>query len=175
MKEIWKKTAFDGYMVSNLGRIKSVDRFLPPDGSHPYGQKRKGKILSSTQNGQLYNAIRLGAGAKKSYIHILVATAFIPNPENKKEVNHINGNKKDNRAENLEWVSRLENVKHAKEVLKKDWCMLRHRVQMITKDKNILFNSIADAERYLFGKRTKSVEKQIRKKGYYSKNNILIY
>ena len=173
--EIWKNTEFDGYMVSNLGRVKSLDRFLQPDGSHPNGRWYHGKILSSIQNKHRYDSIRIGYKGKKVYIHRLVAKAFIPNPDNKAEVNHIDGNTKNNRVENLEWVTRLENTKHAKEVLKKDWCMVRKRVQMVTEDKNIIFESIADAERFLFGRRTRNIDKQIKRKGYYKKNNILVY
>jgi Mg2+/Co2+ transporter CorC len=132
-----------------------------------------GKFLKATDRGNGYLTVHIED--KNRYLHRIVAQAFIPNPENKPQVNHIDGNRSNDCVENLEWVSRLENVKHAKEILKRDWCMVRYKVQMITKDKNILFNSIADAERYLFGKRTKTVEAQIRRKGYYSKNNILIY
>ena len=143
-------------MASNLGRVT-----------------HNGKLLKATDRGNGYLTVYIEG--KNRYLHRIIAQAFIPNPENKSEVNHIDGNRSNDCVENLEWVSRLENAKHAKEVLKRDWCMIRHKVQMITKDKNILFQSIADAERYLFGKRTKSVEQQIRKKGYNSKNGILIY
>lgn len=143
-------------MASNLGRVT-----------------HNGKFLKATDRGNGYLTVHIEG--KNRYLHRIIAQAFIPNPENKSEVNHIDGNRSNDCVKNLEWVSRLENAKHAKEVLKRDWCMVRHKVQMTTKDKNILFQSIADAERYLFGKRTKRVEEQIRRKGYYSKNGILIY
>ena len=117
-KEIWKNTEFDGYMISNLGRVKSLDRLLPPDRIHPNGQFFKGKILSSKQNKHQYESIMVSHNPdKRVYIHRLVATAFIPNPENKRDVNHKNGNKKDNRVENLEWVTHKENAAHARDVL----------------------------------------------------------
>lgn len=57
--------------------------------------------------------IRYNYRGKSINIHRLVAEKYIPNPHNKEEVNHINGNKADNRVENLEWVTRGENRKHA--------------------------------------------------------------
>ena len=75
----------------------------------------KGKKLKPKNNGHgYYNiAIYINSTAKYEYIHRIVAKCFIPNPENKMFVNHINGNKKDNRAINLEWCTKSENVRHA--------------------------------------------------------------
>lgn len=101
-KEIWKNTEFNGYMVSNMGRV-----------SH------NGKILSTIQRTHNYESILMKQYNKRVYVHRLVANAFIPNPENKSEVNHINGNKKDNRVENLEWSTRKENLLHARDILHK--------------------------------------------------------
>ena len=65
--------------------------------------KTKYKIVSYMENGKQKNIA----------VHRLVAIAFIPNPENKPEVNHINGDKSDNNVSNLEWVTRKENTQHA--------------------------------------------------------------
>lgn len=75
---------------------------------------RFGKKMSQSK-WKGYNKIRLIIeGKRKSfYVHRLVAKLYIPNPENKSQVNHINGVKYDNRVENLEWCTAKENVRHS--------------------------------------------------------------
>lgn len=97
MTEIWKEIEGGGYLVSNKGRVKSLN----------YRRTGQEKILKLSDT-DTYKIVNIRG--KTLYVHRLVATAFIPNPENKTDVNHINCDTSDNRAENLEWVSRNENI-----------------------------------------------------------------
>ena len=95
--EVWKDcVGFEDYSVSNYGRIYS---------------KRRDKILKLCVNSSNYKKCALKG--KNLYVHRLVAQAFIDNPNNLEEVNHKDGNKWNNNADNLEWVSKSENAKHA--------------------------------------------------------------
>lgn len=72
------------------------------------------RFIKPQSNGNYYKVTLSIQGKEKQFlVHRLVAKAFIPNPENKPEVNHINGDKFDNRAENLEWVTASENQIHS--------------------------------------------------------------
>lgn len=101
--EIWKDIeGYEGlYEISNLGRVKSLPR-----------NTTKGGIKTVYKSGKssYYKVLLCKNGKQKQpTIHRLLASAFIPNPDNKPQVDHINGDKTDNRIENLRWVTKSEN------------------------------------------------------------------
>lgn len=104
MQENWKDIkGYEGlYQISNLGRVRSARGILKP-------QKRQHGYLGIMLYGKGGHATR---GFKHCSIHRLVAEAFIPNPYGYSEVNHIDEDKTNNRADNLEWVSHQQNCVH---------------------------------------------------------------
>lgn len=108
--EIWKDIkGYEGlYQVSNCGRVKSFKR-----------KKEQGEVVGGFLAYGNYPAVQLsikGQRYKNFSIHRLVAAAFIDNPDQKEQVNHIDGDKTNNHADNLEWVTGSENALHAYEI-----------------------------------------------------------
>lgn len=142
MKEIWKDIqGYEGlYQVSNLGRVRGI--------------KRNSILKPWTVRGG-YLSVNLCKNnlVKKRVVHRLVAEAFIDNPENKPEINHISGNKLDNSISNLEWCTREENIQHSwdeglrenvRESLKTKGPRKKNVICITT---GIIYNSISEAER----------------------------
>ena len=79
------------------------------------GKYIKSKIVTQSlgKNGYYYVNLRHDGKTKLAYVHRIIAETYVDNPENKEQVNHINGDKKDNRIENLEWVTPKENTQHS--------------------------------------------------------------
>lgn len=100
MKETWKPVkGYENYFVSDLGRVKTKQgRYKKIN----YGICKYGYLDLWKDN-----------KSKRFRIHRLVAEQFVPNTYNKEQVNHIDGNKKNNQANNLEWVTPKENIQHA--------------------------------------------------------------
>ncbi|MCX6204879.1 MAG: NUMOD4 motif-containing HNH endonuclease [Bacteroidetes bacterium] len=100
------------YEISDTGKVNGMDRMVV---SKKGLTRKKGKLIKIRVNNDGYIEVRLSKDSRTTttFIHILIAKAFIPNPLNKLEVNHINGIKADNRIENLEWCTHSENMKHA--------------------------------------------------------------
>src|SRR5690606_40613249 len=97
MEEIWKPVeGFDGYEVSDLGRVRKVDGNVVNLFNHPQGYLKVALKVA-------------GQKVSKKYVHRLVAAAFIPNPDNLPYVNHKNGKQWCNEVDNLEWISSKDN------------------------------------------------------------------
>ena len=165
MTEVWKAIEGASGMVevSNLGRVRSLLRSCKT-------------ILKLQKDSKGYLRVRVTVNRQKlSFkVHREVAKAFIPNPENKPQVNHIDGNKTNNAVDNLEWATNKENVHHAQETGLFEPVMEAARRSNERRKKPIVaieissggriaFPSVSDAERYFVSRHITSVLKGQRK------------
>lgn len=136
------------YQISSIGRVKGLDRYVNSTrNGKPTKQFTKGRILKLQTSEDGYHRILLydtEGKCKNHSVHRLVSQAFIDNPKNKTCVNHINGIKKDNRIENLEWNTIQENNQHAQEndlVLKAD----KHPGSIFKNDDIVIIRALYDS------------------------------
>ena len=191
--EIWKDiVGYEGmYQVSSFGRVKSFKRTVT------YGEryhtvcsrikkqtlkKKKEKYSGgySEDGYMMVNLYKHNKGAM-NYVHRLVADAFIPNPEVKETVNHIDGIKANNHFSNLEWATHLENVTHAIDTGLTNHAHLHtannkksKRIKQYDKDMNLIaeYLSMRDAERknnMANGSISKAIKKNWMSYGYWWK------
>lgn len=124
------------YQVSNRGRVRSLSRTVAfgANKRHVCGKIRR---LSSDRDGYAIANI----SGKTLKVHRLVAAAFIPKEHGKEQVNHKNGDKSDNRVENLEWCSVRENIEHAYET------GLNGRRKRVMRSDGKVYKSVTEAAR----------------------------
>lgn len=114
-EEIWKSVVgYEGlYEVSNFGRIRALARAYCDKNGRVSNIKERIMKQPLSNTGYHHTALRKNGISVTRNLHRIIAEAFIPNPDNKPCINHINGDKSDNTLINLEWVTHAENIQHA--------------------------------------------------------------
>lgn len=117
IEEVWKFIpSYEGrYQVSNMGRIRSVDRVVSINGKRgSYEKHVQPRIIAQRKNrGYPYVSLSKNGKIYAEKVHRCVCLAFIDNPKGYIDVNHKNGDRSDNRVENLEWCTRQYNIWHS--------------------------------------------------------------
>lgn len=114
-QEVWRDVhgLGDYYQISSFGNVRSKDRKVWNGKVYYTKKSRMIKKSISTTGYHIVNLVDGDGKSKMCKVHRLVACAFIPNPDNKPNINHIDGDPLNNDVSNLEWCTQLENIKHA--------------------------------------------------------------
>ena len=156
MQEVWRDIpGYIGmYQASNFGNIRALPRSVTY--TNRYGKithtKTTGGVMHPSKTGLSWKKkncylsvmFTIDGKQKRELVHRLVAKTFIPNPKGKSQVNHINGDKTNNRVENLEWVTAEENMHHATHEIKTMTSCYRP-IQVACIETNEVFLSTCDA------------------------------
>lgn len=152
MEEIWKDIKdYEGYyQVSNLGRIRSLDRYVNTGIKHSTQVFRRGKLIKPFIDRDGYLVLTLSKNYKLKYfrVHRLVAEAFIENLNDLPYINHKDENKQNNKVDNLEWCTQKYNVNYGTANYRKA-VTLGKPVNQYTLDWNFIktWNTISEASR----------------------------
>lgn len=152
-KEIWKDIPnYEGlYQVSNQGRVKSLAAIVVSPRQKSYLKKERILKLNKTRSGYIDVQLSKNGVIKHHRIHKLVALAFLPNPSRLPQINHINENKEDNRAINLEWCTCEYNINYGTGIKRRAASFRKKHgtpVVQLTMDGDFVarYESIKDAE-----------------------------
>lgn len=141
---------FPGYQVSSCGNVRSLDRVVVQGHKTKGSVERrfKGKLLTPRRARNGYEMVMLGAGSKNHLVHRLVAAAFIPG-DTQLQVNHKNGVRDDNRAENLEWLTCSDNHLHSYRELTRKKHVWTIPVVLVKGEERLPFESELAAAKHL--------------------------
>lgn len=175
-KEVWKPVkGFENlYEVSNFGEIKALEKHIVCGKCHRSWTEHLMKTAED-HKGYLRTSLSKDGKSKTVKVHRIVAEAFLQNPDNLPQVNHIDGNKKNNAVDNLEWCSQSDNLKHAcrmklklcggennsaSKLTYEEVCWIRNNFD----SNNNLFDSAALAEKFNVHKKT--IQRIVNGKGW---------
>lgn len=161
--EIWKyiEKLDCQYAVSTFGRVASVEDVIVKSNGQKY--TRKSKIIKpQSRNGYLRVRISLNGVKSTHTVHRLVAEAFIDNPLNKTEVNHIDEDKLNNHVSNLEWTTPKENVRHSFRLGKRKTASKKNKAKMVLNvNTGIYYKSLLEASKSIDGVSYSGIQHQM--------------
>ena len=167
MREIWKDIiGFEGlYQVSNHGRVKSLSHEVIRSNGNIQHFKEKILHPGSMTSGYYFVGLTKNKICKNFAVHRLVTQAFIVNPNSLPDVNHKDGNKKNNNVSNLEWCSGSYNLQHAINIgLVKNQCKICRKVTVKYDEKIVIFETMKDCAEF-FGFKRSWLQNRIKKHG----------